>query len=479
MTEARLVFGNLQASGYEQAAGASPIAMNVLVEPSGTVRRRPGLKASNVAPAAAVASSAISLLHVTLDGRVYALDENPTGRHVYRVTAGGSLDLSGGDAVRAVPGVAHPTSTETEMLVVFAAGREMEKLELASDTLSRLGGTPPKASHVTSNASRLLANDTVVDRTKVRYSDIAQGTVTFAGHEIWAPGSGTAGFFTAEARPDPVVALGDSANEVLVFGSRTCQVYGSDETFVFAPVATIEIGCGAPYSVVRVDDTFYFMDDKRRIVSVTGRSYEVLSDPIRRTLEEMSSVADCVGQRVLIGPFDLLLWTFPSDGRTFVYQKGSGWSQWASYGSGNWRPCDVTAVAAHPGGELLAGTSTGQVMALALNAAKDASGANVRAYVETGYESHKTDARKHCRSVRFTLRRTQLDGIAQAFFGWRDEPGEWAARIPIAAAANDTELVVQFHSLGVYRRRQWFFEWSGDDELALVSAVENFQVMEE
>lgn len=479
MTEARIPFGPLQASGLEAAAGASPVAMNVLAEPSGAIRRRPGLKLSQVAPVASIAASGISLLHVTLDGRVYALDENPTGRHVYRLSAGGSIDLSAADSLRALPGTKRPTSTETEMLVVFAAGREMEKLELASDTLSRLGGPPPTASHVIGNSSRLLANDTVVDRTKVRYSDIAQGTVTFAGHETWSTGIGTAGFFTAEARPDPVVALGDSANELLVFGSQTCQVFGPDGTFVFVPVATIEIGCGAPYSMVRVDDTFHFLDDKRRFVSVTGRSYEVFSDPIRRSLEEIVDVSDCYGFRVLSGPFDVLVWTFPSDGRTFAYQKGAGWSQWGSFAAGNWRPCDVAAVATHPGGELLAGTTDGLVRAFALDSAVDGAGAPLRAYVETGYQSQKTDARKLCRSVRFTLRRSRSDGITQAFFGWRDEPGEWAARIPIAAYANDRELVVQFHSLGVYRRRQWFFEWAGDDEMALVSAVENFDVLEE
>lgn len=477
MTEARIAFTNLQASGEEEAGGASPIAMNVLVEPSGTVRRRPGMVASQYATNGIIAG-ALSLLHVTLDGRIYVADENPLGRHLYRVTSGGYRDLStlGGNSI--LLGSGRPQSVETEMLLVVAAGRDMQKVILSSDVSDRLAGSPPLASHVIGNASRLLANDVSVDRTKVRYSDLAQGTVTYAGHETWTPGpSNTSGFFTAEARPDPVVALGDSANEVLVFGSRTIQVYGSDETFVFSPVATLEIGCGAAYSVVRVDDAFFCLDDKRRFVKVTGRDYEVISAPIRRTLEGIVNVDDCFGYRILSGPFDILVWTFPSDGRTFSYQVGVGWSQWASFGNGNWMNCDITAAAQHPSGKHLVGTNTGVVRELSLGSPLDASGRNIRAYVETGYENRKTDARKHCQSVRLTIRRQSADGVTQAFFGWRDEPGDWAARIPIATSANDRELVVQFYSLGVYRRRQWFFEWTGSDEMALVSAVEDFEVL--
>jgi hypothetical protein len=43
--------------------------------------------------------------------------------------------------------------------------------------------------------------------------------------------------------------------------------------------------------------------------------------------------------------------------------------------------------------------------------------------------------------------------------------------------SGDTAQVVVLRSLGVYRKRQWVFEFSADVELELVSAIEEFDVL--
>lgn len=489
MPYARVPFADRQASGLEELAGQSPIAFNVLMEQSGAVRRRPGLRDSSLASSENLALSTdpdkmvVSGLYLTLDDKLYAAVDNGASKELYYVTATGALRMSASGSLTALMGSDRPQFAETEMLLVMAAGREMQKVELATNSSSRLGGTPPSATHVLPMASRLLANDNVVDRTKVRYSDLAQGTTTFAGHEVWTTGVGTAGFFTAEAQPDPVVALGSSTNELFVFGSRTLQLYSSDPVLVFAPVSTIEIGCGAPYSPVKVDQKYFLLDDKRRFVQTDGRTYEVISGPIRKTLESIAEVSDGFGYRVLIGQYDCLVWTFPTDGRTFVYQIGSGWSQWSAPASANQihGPFVVRSHALHGSGVNLVGQSIGNIQELSLDANTD-SGGTIPAYVETGYINRETDARKQCKCLRFSLLRGETTGgeAPVAYFGWRDQPGAWDARLPIDIGdTGDTEIVVQFHSLGVYRRRQWFFEFSGTDELVLVSATETFEVIED
>lgn len=489
MPFARIPFADRQASGMEELAGQSPVAFNVLMEASGSVRRRPGIRDSSLVSDENLALSAdpdkmvVSGLYVTLDDKVYAAVDNGASKELYYVTATGALRLSSSGSGSALMGDLRPQFAETEMLLTMAAGREMQKIELASNSSSRLGGSPPSATHVLPMSSRLLANDIVVDRTKVRYSDIAQGTTTFAGHETWTTGVGTAGFFTAEAQPDPVVALGSSTNELFVFGSRTLQLYNADSVLVFAPISTIEVGCGAPYSPIKVDQKYYLLDDKRRFLQTDGRTYEVISGPIRKTLESLTEVEDGFGYRVLIGQHDCLVWTFPTDGRTFVFQVGSGWSQWSALVSANQihGPFVVTSHAVHSSGVNLVGQSTGNLQELSLDAHSD-SGSTIPAYVETGYINHETDARKLSKCLRFSLKRGQTTSSTApiAYFGWRDQPGPWDARLPIDLGdTGDTEIVVQFYSLGVYRRRQWFFEFSGTDELVLVSATEEFELEEE
>jgi hypothetical protein len=218
------------------------------------------------------------------------------------------------------------------MLAVFAGGAEVIKVELASLTGSDLGGPPPLASHVLANASRLVVNDVATDKTRVHYSDTAIGTTTFAGHEVWGLGVGTAGYFTAEARPDEVLAIAETTNEIFVFGKATLELWAPDSATVYSRVAVRDFGCSAGPSVMRVDDAFAWLDHKRRFVQSDGRSMEVLSDAIQRTLDDIEDVSDCFGYRVQMGPIDALVWTFPTDGRSFVLQRGIGWSQWMGWG---------------------------------------------------------------------------------------------------------------------------------------------------
>lgn len=474
-------FVNKQSSGLEELGGASQIAMNVIVEPGGTVRRRPGLVAVSVAPDTVIDSAGIVGLYVTNAGAIYGVSGDKVYRRLYRIGGGSALDLSTG-ADGNLLGHERPTFAETEMLLVVAAGNLMQKIELLNaDTVSRLGGSPPEASHVIVNKLRLLANDVTLDRTKVRWSDVQIGTSDFSGHESWSVGIGTAGFFTAESRPDPVVAIGENTNEVFVWGTGTTQVFAPDAGLVYAPVATREVGCSAGASIVKNDQDFFWLDHKRRFVMSNGRSFtDISGDELGRTLDGIDDVSDCFGYRVFDGFLDAIVWTFPSDGRTFVFQKGGGWGQWSGRIGGAWTNFPVSALAAHPEHGNLVGTSEGLVGELSLGALTDF-GEPIDASVQTGYLDRGTRRLKQCLRARFTLRRGQTTSTSgpQAFFSYRDRPGAWESSIPIdLGASGDTETMVEFPSLGTYRKREWRFEFSGTDELTLVHAEEDFEVLE-
>lgn len=483
MPQAPISFVNAQSSGLDELGGASPVAVNVCVDGAGTVFRRPGIATY----LAAQQPNAVSGMVVSNGDRVFALYDTLAERAIYDVSSPVTpvrLATAAG-AASGLAGSGRPAFAETEMIIAIAGGSDMQKIVLAPfETTDRLGGSPPFATHVVANGSRLLANDlqATSSRTIVRYSGIAQGTVTYSGLEQWSVGIGNAGFFTAEADPDPIVAIYANSNEVFTFGTRSLQVFGSDPNLVFGTVAARELGCGAGYSVIPVDQQFLWLDNKRRFVISDGREYNVISDPIKRTLDGMSRVDDCFGYRVLMGPVDALLWTFPSDGRTFAFQKGGGWAEWLGWTGTNWTQFPVTSCAYRPAtAQHLVGLGTGDIATLSLTNTTDLAGSAVRAFIQTGYMSRDTDARKECIAVRIALRRGQTQSAVgpQAFFWWADRPGDVMDKIPIdLGKSGDSEIVLEFCGLGVYRRRQWFFEFAGSEQLTLVGATETYNVLE-
>ena len=476
----RIPFAPVQESGQEELAGSVPVAWNVVMDEKGCVRRRPCITSYAPAPSGVVDAHGISALHATTSGELYAVGAAPLFKSIYRIAGGSALELTTNNGNR-LHGSGRPVIAETEMLLVMAAGAEPHKLERASGACSRLDGDPPQATHVVANSSRLLLNDALEQRTWVYYSGVATGRITFAGFEQWN-GEGTSGTFTAGARPDPVVAIAENTNEVFVLGSTTVQTYGPDGTFIYSPSYTREYGCAAPYSIVRDDNTLTWMDDRRRIVRSDGRTFSVISTPIAKTLADLTTVDDCFGYRVQVGYVDAMVFTFPTEQRTFVYQKNAGWSQWSSWSDAiaNWTPFTVTAHARVFGDDTnVVGTSDGKIGQLSLGVQTDM-GETVVASVTSGFMNRGTSNRKHCKSVRFTMRRgfTTGGGEPHLMLQWRDDLGAWNAPVTVSmGTAGDYEVVVTVRSLGVYRSREWRVTFSGPEDLALVDVTEEFEVL--
>lgn len=472
-------FSNKQTSGLDPLAGVGAHAINVIREASGAVRRRPGIVAHAEAPEETLDGNPISGIHVTQAGLLFAVSETGAERVIYRVSGGVAADL-GPTAPYGLRGTGRPVFSETEALLVLAGGSLIQKVELDGNVSSRLGGSPPDSTHVIAIASRLAVNDLDLDRSKIVYSGVAAGTLTYAGHEQWSTGIGLAGFISAEGRPDPIVALHENTNEIFAFGSTTLQVFAPDPTLTFAPVASREFGCSAPYSVVKSDQQFMWLDDRRRFVISDARSHDVISDPIKQTLDDLERVDDCFGYRVVMGPLDAIVWTFPTGGVSFCFQKGSGWSQWQGW-NGNWTQFAATAHFHRSDlNKNVVGLEDGRIAELSFASQTDL-GDPINASVTSGYENRATDNLKHCIAVRVALRRGESQSATGpiAWLTWRDRPGAWQGRIPVSLGrSSDTEIVVSFRSLGTYRRRQWGFEFTGTEALVLVGVTEEYEVLE-
>lgn len=474
MTPQPILFGNAQESGEQELAGGSPLAMNVLVDGKGAVRRRPGIAAYDEAPSGAIDTTGIAGIHVTSGDVLLVVGEN---RHIYRVFDGLTSDLSA-DNTKPVEllGSRRPTFAENELVAIIAGGNKIQRVDLSTFVSSRLDASstdaPPYASHVAANSSRFLAND-------LGSSSVA-GQLRFSRTGLVDYDEWPARFFvTAENKPDPVVAIGESTNEVWVWGTQTTQLFVPDPSSVYAPSKSLRFGLAAPYSVVLADEQFGWFDPAHRFLLSDGRATNDLSKAIAGTLDRVTSSSDCFGYRIQTDQFDCLVWTFPTDGRTFCYQVDGGWSQWHGPGPSLF---PVTAHFARTADNTdVVGLSTGRVCQLDSSATDDL-GEPIVADVRTGFMARGTDARKWCNAVRLTMRRgATADGDDEpvALLSWRDDGGAFGDPVPIGlGTGEDREFTVELRSLGVYRRRQWRLVYSGSAEWVLAAAEEDLEVLE-
>ncbi len=481
-------FVNALQSGDDELAGASPQAINVTIDGAGAVRRRPGIAPYFTGIEASVPGElglvAPTGLHVSEANGVFAVV--PTQAYLqsyFHVAPGGIVPI--GTRV----GSLRPVFAETEMLLVVAAGSSMSKIVLSDPaSVVPLGGDPPQASHVLHNSLELHANDMVDFRNMIRFSAPGSGTQSYAAHETWSIANlSGAGFFFAEASPDPIVALYENTNEIWCFGTRSLQLFaGTQNEDRFAVVATLEAGCSAPYSVIKRESEFYWLDHMRRLVKSSGRGTEPLSTPLQRVIQGLGRVDDCYGYRVLQGPLDALVWTFPTAGRTFVLQEGAGWAEWTRWnnGAGTHAPFGVTSHAYDRStGQNLVGAPELGVGVLQAGRATDAAlteedEAPIVASVTTGFLNRGTDERKWCKAIRLTFRPSeQREPAVRGYLEYRDSLGPWEPPIPIVVDGMDPVCVLS--SLGVYRRRQWRYTFSDvADELVFSGAEETFDVLD-
>ena len=475
-------FVNDQKSGDQELAGASTLAINVVTDGAGTVRRRPGISAWSGFPSSIPEATAVIGMHA-FEGKLIFINEGT--RQIRRLvpTTQAVQNLSTGGGSSYLLGTQRPTFAETQFRLVMTGGGIPTKLDATSLACAALGGSPPPSTHILGLAGRLVSNDTTEAVTINQFAFSDSGA---AGNETWS-GLNT-GSYSVEAQPDPLVALLSNSNELFTFGSRSLQVWQPafqvtifDSRVLFDPGRALNRGCSAPYSIVEADESFSWLDEKRRFLSSNGRGIEDISAALGRTLDNITTVDDCFGFRWLADQYDVLCWIFPSDGRSFAIQSGGGWAQWHSWTDGQgYSALPITSHYYWPELNLqLVGLSSGQIAKLD-STAQDDLGATIKAEVRTGFLDRGTGAHKHCQAVRFFFRRghTSSSTVApQVLLSWRDTLGDFTTPIRLnLGVASDYVFSVEKRSLGTYRSRQWRLEFTDAVDFVLAKAEETFTV---
>ena len=101
-------------------------------------------------------------------------------------------------------------------------------------------------------------------------------------------------FGVAEAKADNINQIYVKGSYLYLFGEQSVEIYYDDGTTPFSRVSggIIENGLIAKDTVAKVDDQLFWLDSNRRIVTLNGSSYQVVSDNIDKLLEQLDEVDD-------------------------------------------------------------------------------------------------------------------------------------------------------------------------------------------
>lgn len=469
MAIAPIPFTDGEASGLEQLSGAPPLMVNSMSDSGGARRARPGISVwplfpgiFNPSPVDAMVVFGDYLVYATRDRALWAW-----------LGPGLAIPLSDGTPGTLIDGGARPVLLATHTRVIAVGGGAPQKWE-GTGLSARLGGSPPPLSFVTGLATRLVG--CFDDPSGIFYWS---GLGETPGHETWD----ALNFAEAEARPDPLIAIDTNANELFAFGAQTLQIFSPDPTAGFAPGRTLEIGLGAPRSVIKVDDMFAFLDNSRRFVLTDGRAFtdeqNVLSKPIESVLRGVTA-SDCWGFRMRTDRWDACAWMFPTDGRGLLWdRRAKTWSQWRGFGPFGYTAPQVTSALFWPERNVfLVGLASGQIAVLDAGAYSDL-GDPLKVELVTGFQDRGSDNQKKCVAAKFVFKRGQTSPAPVVHISYRDAPGPWGSPDVFSLGApGDYDPVLELRSLGTYRRRQWKLEYTSPAELSFVGAREEYLVLD-
>jgi len=465
-------------SGLDELSGSRGPLVNLLVDAAGGMRLRPGIAAWDEFPPTVPDANPVVAMTVWQNKLVYVTQSSTGTRKLYAWTSYQNVEaLSDSTTATQLEGAERPRITTTRTKVILAGGGAMLKYT-GSGLAALLGGSPPA-----------LVTDVLVMTQRVVALEAGEGGLFYwsapgdGNHETWTTSED---FREAEARPDKIVAIRDSARELFVWGSETLQVYGPDPNEVFAPINNMDLGCLARHSIIRHDEQFAWLDSRRRFVMSDGRAYEAIGTPATdRLVAELASVTDCWGSRVRLDDRDLLLWVFPTDGRAFAYDMTTKvWSEWRGWSSGNWAGLTIQSHVYWPEKNVnLVGLSDGTIAKLDLSTYTD-SGTAIHWLARSGFVDHENASTKATQKVQFHVRRGESTDTAEPFFlmRWRDDLGTFSGPLQVGLGTTSTRpfATVEKWSIGKpYLHRQWEIYGSSNALVSIAKVIESFDTMEE
>ncbi len=409
-------------------------AIPTVVEEKLHLQKRPGLTAR-----------VTTGTNLPVDGLFWAEQQKKvlavSNGRVWKITDSGFTysELTGSTALRA----GSPVSFANDgTKVVMANGANMVYTDFSTLTTMADADAPQAVTHVAYLDGYILANDTTTGR--VQFSAINDMT-------NWT----ALDFFSAETKPDSVLALAEAFREIIILGSESVEFWVNDGRTPFSRIegSAQPYGTSAPYSLALAGDNWMWLDQTRRFVTMNGRRAVNVSSPYDRVIQRYQAVDDAVGYSMSLDGLPLYVLNFPTARETLVYnyetQMWTKWGWWdATYGLYRRYRGQTYCYARSWNQHLMGDNSNGIVYSASRSVFTD-NGNTIRSLLRTGHISHGTLGRKRSDAVRLHCKR----GLANAS---EDNPQIMMRRRIDNGAAWTNE---RWKSLGRVGEHQPFIDW--------------------
>jgi len=147
-------------------------------------------------------------------------------------------------------------------------------------------------------------------------------------------------YTTAEGHPDDALVVISDHRELWIFGEETAEIYynSGDADFPFERIqgAYIEAGIGAVASVIKADNTLWWLTNHAQFVRADGYNPKTVStNRINREIAGYGTWSDAVGYSYTQEGHTFCVLSFPSANKTWVYDVATRlWHRRTSYQAG-------------------------------------------------------------------------------------------------------------------------------------------------
>jgi hypothetical protein len=310
-------------------------------------------------------------------------------------------------------------------------------------------------------------------------------------------------FATAGGSGDKTISLKVVERQIYLIGTKTTEIWENNgqDPFARVPGGYIEVGCSAKYSVVRDNDSLYWISDKRQIVKIRGRTVEKISTPYDKVFASIY-IEDCIADSLNLFGRTFLIFQFPTSNRTIVYEPATNkWMEFGEWDSSalawlvfNYKDAFYSSIT---GRQYLLTTRWNSICLFKENQYVDKTSistsgtglpsltteyrsAPIKFLRRTGFIDHGTNDNKRSNTVSMRVKRGSL-GTANSKLSvrWRNNnQGSFGSdRLIDLGGVGQTDFIRKLHGMGAYRARQYEIEMTDAVPFAIGNIQEDFTVL--
>lgn len=399
--------------------------------------------------------------------------------NIYKIInkSGTTVNITGD---KLLPGI-RPTFIDNGEIIVIANGGRMVFTDgTAPTTFIADPDAPTEVTHLAFLDQFILANE--VGTGRFHFADFVTAPTTWFAVDA----------FTAESNPDNLIALYVNKRIIHLYGTQSVEFWFNDGISPFTRLqgTTLQRGAMSPYTRVNVKGVDYFFDNERNLNRLQGQTAQVINTSFDKTISNFDEVDDVVADYVIVDGKKWILFHFPTENRTLLYDiQVNYWAELSTFNTVmNIRDRFIGQSYVYARGfnqHLFGSFKNSQILEMK-NEFFDDDGINIRFSKTTGWINHKKPKNKK-RSYRltFTLKTgTGLDpgGTGEPFLRirWRDDGNSTYGnfrKVSLHSIGN-RQFKVDIGGLGSYYARQYNIEMSENVPFVIGPVFETLDINE-